>query len=104
MPRDTTLQNALARRAFAMSSYQVHLATSSALGAGYGSLAAFHWHMDWGPVFLGAGLTALGGLLPDLDSDSGVPVRELFGVAAAATPFLLFPRLEHAGFTLEQTL
>ena len=35
-----------------------------------------------------------GAALPDLDSDSGVPVRELFGVAAATVPFLLLQRLD----------
>jgi hypothetical protein len=60
--------------------------------------------MDWGPAFLGAGLTTLGGLLPDLDSDASVPVRELFGLAATAAPFLLMHRVENMGFSLEQTL
>src|SRR5262249_37326122 len=49
--------------------------------------------LPWGPAFLGAGATAVGGLLPDLDSDSGVPVRELFGLAAAVVPLFLYPRL-----------
>jgi hypothetical protein len=87
-----------------MASYQGHLAFSSVLGAAYGGAAALQWQLDWGPVFLGAGLTALGGLLPDLDSDTGVPVRELSGVAAAATPFLLIRRLQGAGFTMDQML
>jgi hypothetical protein len=87
-----------------MASYRGHLALSSILGAGVGIGASLGLHLDWGPVFLGAGLTALGGLLPDLDSDSSVPVREVFSLAAAATPLLLFRRLENAGFSLEQTL
>jgi hypothetical protein len=87
-----------------MASYQGHLAFSSLLGAAYGSVAVWQWQMDWGPVLLGAGLTALGGLLPDLDSDSSVPVRELFGLAAAATPFLLVRRVMNQGFSMEQTL
>jgi hypothetical protein len=60
--------------------------------------------MDWGPAVLGGGLTALGGMLPDLDSDSGVPVRELSSLAAAVTPFLLLHRLQSAGFSMDQTL
>jgi membrane-bound metal-dependent hydrolase YbcI (DUF457 family) len=42
--------------------------------------------------------------LPDLDSDSSVPVRELFGLAAAVTPFLLVRRVMNQGFSMEQTL
>jgi hypothetical protein len=87
-----------------MASYRGHLTLSSILGAGVGVAAALGLHLDWGVVFLGAGLTALGGLLPDLDSDSGVPVREVFGLAAAAMPLLLFRRLENAGLSVEQTL
>ena len=87
-----------------MASYRGHLAFSAALGAGYGSVAAWQYNLDWGPVFLGAGLTAMGGFLPDLDSDSGVPVRELFTIAAVATPVLTFGRLNAMGFTLEQTM
>jgi hypothetical protein len=78
-----------------MASYHGHLMFSSVLGTAYGSFAAWQLQMDWGPVFLGAGLTALGGLLPDLDSDSGIPVRELFGLAAVVVPLLLLRRLLH---------
>lgn len=87
-----------------MANFQTHLSVAAALGAAYGAGGAWYGHLDWGPVFLGAGLTALGGMLPDLDSDSGVPVRELFSLAAVAVPILLFRRLERAGFTPEQTL
>src|SRR5438132_3728791 len=86
-----------------MASYQGHLTFSCLLGAAYGGVAAWQWQMDWGPVVLGAGLTALGGLLPDLDSDSSVPVREVFGLAAAATPILLFRRVMSHGFSTDQT-
>lgn len=87
-----------------MASYRGHLAFASLLGGAYGGMAAWHWQMDWGPALLGAGFTTLGGLLPDLDSDSSLPVRELFALAAAATPVLLVHRLSSLGFTTEQTL
>jgi hypothetical protein len=87
-----------------MASYPVHLSVSTALGAAYGAAAVWFWGVDWGPAFLAAGLTALGGVLPDLDSDSGVPVRELFGIMAAVVPVLLLGRLRQAGFTPEQTI
>src|SRR6516164_220429 len=87
-----------------MASYQGHLAFSSFLGGAYGGVAAWQWQMDWGPVLLGAELTALGGLLPDLDSDSSVPVRELFGLAAIATPFLLVRWVMSQGFSMDQVL
>jgi hypothetical protein len=87
-----------------MASYRGHLGLSCPLGIAYGAAAVWRWDLDWGPAFLGAGLTALGGLLPDLDSQSGVPARELFGIAAAIVPLLLVPRLTAVGFTLDQRL
>ena len=77
-----------------MASYRGHLLFSSLLGAGCGTAAVLCGGEDWGQGCLLGGVTALGGLLPDLDSDSGVPVRELFGTAAAIVPILLYPRLE----------
>lgn len=87
-----------------MASYQGHLMTSSVLGAAYGSVGVLGLDLNWGPAFLGAGVTAVGGLLPDLDSDSGVPVREMFNLAAALTPLLLIERFRALKFTGEETL
>lgn len=88
-----------------MASYRGHLTFAGLLGAGYGSLSLLEWGYDWGPALIAAGLTALGGLLPDLDSDSGVPVRELFGVSAAVAPILLYRRVNaQCGNSIEQTL
>jgi|SRR5579875_127279 hypothetical protein len=88
-----------------MASYRGHLTFAGLLGAGYGSLALLEGNGDWGPALIAAGLTTLGGLLPDLDSDSGVPVRELFGAAAAVVPILLFDRVKDlCQQSTEQTL
>jgi hypothetical protein len=76
-----------------MASYRGHLMFSSALGAAYGGVAAWQLQLGWAPVFLGAGLTTIGGLLPDLDSQSGVPVRELFSLAASIVPLFILRRL-----------
>ena len=87
-----------------MASYKGHLAFSSALGAACGAFGWWYLGLDWGSVLLGAGLTAVGGLLPDLDSDSGVPVREMFNLAGTITPLLLLRRLHHSALTTEQVL
>ena len=73
-----------------MASYREHLMFSSVLGCGYAGFGSLCLNMDWGTSFLAAGLGTVGGLLPDLDSNSGKPIRELFGLAAAVLPFLLF--------------
>ncbi|HKI32884.1 MAG TPA: metal-dependent hydrolase [Gemmataceae bacterium] len=87
-----------------MASYRGHLMFSSLLGVAYGGFAAWQLHLGWGPVFLGAGLTTVGGLLPDLDSDSGVPVRETFGLLAVVLPLLLLRRLLRHEVPLDETL
>jgi hypothetical protein len=87
-----------------MASYRGHLAFAASLGGVYGALGVYQWHLDWGPACLAAGLTTLGGLLPDLDSDSGVPVRELFGITAAVTPFLVHDLVRQQVGSPERTL
>jgi hypothetical protein len=85
-----------------MASYKGHLAFSASLGFVYGGLA--HRQLDFDPATaaVGAALTTVGGLLPDLDSDSGVPVRELFSLAAVLVPLLLLRRLINAHFSDEE--
>lgn len=87
-----------------MASYRGHLMLAAPLGAAYGALALTRPDADWGTVILAASLTSVGGLMPDLDSDSGVPVRELFGMLAALTAVFLFQPLRETGYTIEQTL
>ena len=59
-----------------MASFRGHLTFSASLGAVYGGWLYWQLGVDWGTSALAAGLTAVGGMLPDLDSDSGIPVRE----------------------------
>jgi hypothetical protein len=87
-----------------MASYRGHLLFSSALGIAYGGLAAWQLSVGRGPILLGAGLTAVGGLLPDLDSDSGVPVRATFGLLGVVAPLLLLRSLLHDNAPLDETI
>jgi membrane-bound metal-dependent hydrolase YbcI (DUF457 family) len=87
-----------------MASFRGHLTFSVSLGAVYGGLSYWQLGTDWGSSALAAGLTAIGGMLPDLDSDSGRPVRELFGLAAVFVPLILLRRLMYEGLTSEQIL
>lgn len=88
-----------------MASYRGHLMLAAPLGAAYGGLAFLRPEWDWGAICLGAGFCTVGGVLPDLDSDSGVPQRELFGTTAACAGALLYhPLTRHAHLPLEQAL
>ena len=87
-----------------MASYRGHLTFSTGLGIAYGGLAAWKLGVPLSVAGVGGLFTALGGLLPDLDSDSGVPVRELFGLAGAAVPLLMLRRMAKSGLSPEETL
>ena len=87
-----------------MAGFRTHITVSSACGIAYGGAAVQPLGFSTEAAFLAAGITAVGGMLPDLDSDSGIPVRELFGLAAAVVPLLLMRRMMHAHMTTEAIL
>ena len=76
-----------------MASYYGHTAFSTALGVVYGGGALFFLGVDMPTALGGAFLTAAAGMLPDLDGDSGVPVRALFGMASLIIQLILLRRL-----------
>ncbi len=50
---------------------------------------------------LAAGLCAVSGMLPDLDSDSGIPLRETSMFVAAVAPMLMIDRFRDLGLSHE---
>jgi membrane-bound metal-dependent hydrolase YbcI (DUF457 family) len=84
-----------------MADFKTHIGTSCCLGAGYAALGAYNG-LPLEAALVAGGLCGIGGMLPDIDSDSGVPVRETMGFAAAVTPVLLVDRFQHLGFNYEQ--
>ncbi|MEZ6050233.1 MAG: metal-dependent hydrolase [Planctomycetaceae bacterium] len=76
-----------------MAAYREHITVSTMLGVGYGLGATFALGFTPAQGALAAWLTALGGMLPDLDSESGRPVREMFGLVAAIAPLALVGRI-----------
>lgn len=76
-----------------MAAFREHVTCSTLLGVVYG--AGCSWLLSFSPVqgILAAALTGVAGMLPDLDSDSGRPVRELFGFVAAIAPLFLVRRV-----------
>jgi hypothetical protein len=81
-----------------MAAFREHVRFSSMLGIGYG-VASSLW-LGFTPVqgALAGGLTAFGGMLPDLDSARGRPAQEIFPLVGAVAPlFLIGPLLQWAG-------
>lgn len=87
-----------------MADFRTHITFSTLCGLVYGGAAVKPLGFSPESAALAAGVTAVGGMLPDLDSDSGVPIREMSGLAAAVLPLLLTPRLVQVGLTHEGML
>ena len=87
-----------------MAGFRTHITVSGALGIAVGAAAVQPLGFPTDTAILAAGLTAVGGMLPDLDSDSGIPIREMFGLAAVVLPLTLIPRLAHMHVTQEGIL
>src|SRR6478609_6505559 len=71
-----------------MAGYRQHLTFSTLCGAGYGAVAGLLGPFTPEQAAIAGGLTGLAGMLPDLDSESGRPVREMSGVLAALLPLI----------------
>ncbi|MCH8828149.1 MAG: metal-dependent hydrolase [Planctomycetes bacterium] len=78
-----------------MAGYRQHISVSGMLGAGYGAAAVYLFGFTPVQGALAGVLTWIAGMLPDLDSGTGKPVREIFGLLAAVAPFAMM------GFLLE---
>lgn len=81
-----------------MAGFKTHFSTSSLVGVGYG-VAGHFLGMPLGDCILAGTLCSFCGILPDLDSDSGVPVRETFAFLSAVVPMMLMQRLGDSGIS-----
>jgi hypothetical protein len=84
-----------------MAGFKTHITVSSILGVGYGGAAYYFYGVPWPTCTLAAGLCGVSGMLPDIDSDSGTPLRESMAFAAAVVPLMLLHRFQQAGMSHE---
>jgi LexA-binding, inner membrane-associated putative hydrolase len=71
-----------------MAGFRMHVSTSTVLGCGYaGVLSMYGVPMPTATV--AGAMCGFSGMLPDLDSDYGVPLREAMAFSAATLPMLL---------------
>lgn len=87
-----------------MANFKTHLTVSSLVGASYGALGWTTLDLPLPTCALAGGLCGLSGILPDLDSDTGVPVREIVAFSAAVTPLLMIERFQAIGLTSESVI
>ncbi len=79
-----------------MAGFRMHVTTSSVLGCGYAA-AGCVCGVPVDTCLVAGALCGFSGMLPDLDSDHGVPLRESMCFAAATVPMLLMDRLTSLG-------
>ena len=84
-----------------MADFKTHVTFSSAIGCGYAVVGSGMGH-DLSTALVGGGLCGVAGMLPDVDSDSGVPRREALGFAAAIVPLLLVDRAKQLNLSHDQ--
>jgi len=81
--------------------FKTHITTSTVVGIGYAAGAYTVFHVPAPTCALAGVLCSVSGMLPDLDSDSGIPLRESLAFAAACVPMLLTGRFEAKGWSTE---
>ncbi len=84
-----------------MADFKTHVTFSSAIGAGY-AVVGTGLGFDLSTSLVAGGLCGVAGMLPDVDSDSGVPRREALGFAAAIVPMLLIDRFRQFNLSHDQ--
>jgi hypothetical protein len=82
-----------------MADFKTHLTASTLVGVGYGGAALGLGGMPLPACVLAAGLCGASGMLPDIDSGPGRPLREITSFLAVAVPSMLFARLQHYGLS-----
>ncbi|MCC9605139.1 metal-dependent hydrolase [Blastopirellula sp. JC732] len=92
-----------------MAGFNTHITTSTIVGIGYGAAAyVFMPEIANGETvtittcMLTAGLCSIAGILPDLDSGSGRPVKEISAFVAAMAPMLMIDRFRRFGMGPEE--
>ena len=87
-----------------MAAYREHITVSGILGVAYACAAVLLFGYTLTQAVIVAVLTWVAGMLPDLDSESGRPIRELSGVVAAFAPLLLLHNAQAIGVDGDRAL
>jgi hypothetical protein len=83
-----------------MADFRTHMTISTLAGVAYG-VAGYRVGVPLETCAIAGGLCSVSGMLPDLDSDSGIPLREAIGFASALVPMLMVERLNRMGLNFE---
>ncbi len=87
-----------------MAMFPTHIKCSTLAGIGGGIAAHFAYGVPLTTSAVGAGLCCVGGILPDIDSGPGIPLREITTFLASVVPTMLITRLLSYNFTQESLI
>jgi membrane-bound metal-dependent hydrolase YbcI (DUF457 family) len=72
--------------------FKTHISTSTVIGIAYGYWGVTSQSMSLETGILAGGLCSVSGMLPDLDSNGGIPLREISMFASAVVPIMMLNR------------
>jgi hypothetical protein len=82
-----------------MAGFRMHVGTSAVLGCGYAGAAHLVYQVHLDTAIVAGAMCGFSGMLPDIDSDYGVPLRETMCFSAAIIPMLLVSHFETFGWS-----
>ena len=85
-----------------MADFKTHITTSTILGVGYGSVGYALYDVPPAHALVASALCSVAGMLPDLDSSSGIPQREMLSFVSVLIPMLMIDRFEQMQLNHEQ--
>jgi hypothetical protein len=80
-----------------MAGFRMHVGTSTLLGCGYAGVLSLGYGVPADTAVVSGAMCGFAGMLPDLDSDYGVPLREIMAFCAATIPMMLVARFQSLG-------
>ena len=87
-----------------MAGFKTHITASTLAGAGYGAAAYAFYDVPGPACLLAGGLCGVAGMLPDIDSGPGRPLKESLAFAAAVVSTMLVDRFQQFGWTMESII
>lgn len=81
--------------------FKTHISASTIAGIAYGYWGMTSQGMSLENAILAGGLCSVSGMLPDLDSDNGVPLREMSMFVATVIPILMIDRFRDLNLSHE---
>ncbi len=87
-----------------MADFKTHISTSTFIGLGYGTVGHVFFQVPLPTAILAGGLCSVAGMLPDIDSDTGTPLRESLAFGAAVVSMMVADRLKQMGLGSEMII